>query len=280
MGGSDTVVLPTSFDGISYPLFPLFGAPAIASGIMWDPSQTFVVGSAADTSATIDKITAGTPSTPTLGSYKIQVNGPATATITLYDNSNAINNTITLGSGNDTVNLNGNGNSTVTAGSGSYTININGIGNDTVVAGPGNGNLNISGGANVVVSSTFSGSANIGANSTLEFHGAAIGPGHTIAFTSDGATLKIDGTTMPTQTITGFLPGGHDHSLWVASCDWRHRPRSQQRARGLYDGSTGIRPEARSKPDFLRRLSDQRDKHHAARAKRGLAHEYGARYGL
>jgi hypothetical protein len=37
MGGSDTVVLPTSFDGISYPLFPLFGAPAIASGIMWDP---------------------------------------------------------------------------------------------------------------------------------------------------------------------------------------------------------------------------------------------------
>jgi hypothetical protein len=158
MGGSDTVVLPTSPDGTTYPLVPQSGAPAIASGISWNPNTTFVVGSAADTSANpqiIDNITAGTPSTSTLGSYQIQINGPATANITLYDNSNAINNTITLGTGTDTVNLNGNGNTTVTAGSGVDT-------------------LNIFGGAYLTVSSGFVGSATIGANSILEIQGSPI----------------------------------------------------------------------------------------------------------
>jgi hypothetical protein len=188
MGGNNTVVLPSSPDGSSYPLVPQSGAGAIASGIMWDSTQTFVVGSDADTSATIDNITAGVANDPTLGSYQIQINGPATTNITLYDNSNTINNTITLGTGNDTVTLDGKGNS-------------------VVVAGSGVDNLNISGGANLVVSSTstFIGSATIGATSTLEL-GPAIAPG-TITFTGSGARLQIDGDTMPTQTIMGMVAG-------------------------------------------------------------------------
>ena len=222
LGGSDTVTLPSSPDGKTYELVPQSGAGAIASGIVWNPNATFAVGSTSDTSATIDSITAGDPGTPTLGSYQIQINGQATATVTINDYVgtdqdiiNAINNFITLGTGNDTINLNGNGNSTVSAinsQSGLYTININGItGHDSLIAGPGKGILNISEGAYLAVSSTFFGSATIGANSTLEFQGAATGPGNTIAFTEDNphtgsnATLQIDGTTMPTQTITGFL---------------------------------------------------------------------------
>jgi hypothetical protein len=116
------------------------------------------------------------------------------------------------------------------------------------MAGPGKGILNISDGAYLAVSSTFFGSATIGANSTLEFQGAATGPGNTIAFTEDNPTYWIQRDAPDRRHYNadtnyhGFLTGGHDHSLWIASSACRHRPQSRQRARGLYDGWHGIRP--------------------------------------
>jgi hypothetical protein len=283
LGGTDTVTLPSSLDGTTYPLVPQSGAPAINPGIMWDPSQTFVVGSAADGPSNIDTIYAGTPGVPTLGSYQIHVNGAATATITLYDNSNAINNTITLGTGNDTVTLDGNGNS-------------------TVVGEGGNSNLYISGGAYAIVSSTFSGSANIGANSTLEIQGSPIaiaalsgsaniegaapgtGSGSTIAFYRTQRHAQDRRHYDAGRNDHGFRTGGHDHFHWVVLFDCLHRPQSQQRARGLYDGRRGIRPEARSDPsDALGRLCDHRLRHfrpeHHAIVKLWPA-PYCARFGL
>src|SRR5207244_1034087 len=50
------------------------------------------------------------------------------------------------------------------------------------------------------------GTIDINAGAKLELGGGATGAG-TIAFNGAGATLQIDGTTMPSNTISGFARG-------------------------------------------------------------------------
>jgi hypothetical protein len=174
------------------------------------------------------------------GNYYI-VEGAGTEFITITGNGNSH---ITGGSGVDIINLNGTGNNVVTGGNGDYYISlgagtdfvtvgngnnnitgyggnydvslgagtdnvtINGNGVSTVIPGTGIETLSISGGGALEVDGTFVGSASIGANSTLELNGAA--SGGTITFNpGTGETLKIDGITMPTNVISGFIPGDY-----------------------------------------------------------------------
>ena len=174
LGGNDNVTLPDKSSTGNYPLFPMVNAA-------WDPNQTFVVGAYTDTPSDTDTITGGN------GDYKIAAVGSATVNIT----------------------INGNGSSNITAGSGADTISITGTGTNSVTTGSGIGVLSISGGSSLTVNGTFNGSATIGANSTLVLKGAA--SGGPITFVAGpgaiGETLQIDGTTMPTNTIHGFMPG-------------------------------------------------------------------------
>ncbi len=66
------------------------------------------------------------------------------------------------------------------------------------------GSALISGGGTLVVNGSFSGSASIGPNATFELGGTDTGM---ITFAGANATLKIDGTSMPSNVITGFAPG-------------------------------------------------------------------------
>ena len=112
---------------------------------------------------------------------------------------------IVEGAGTEFITINGNGSSNITAGSGTDTISISGTGSNTVATGSGNEVLSIAGGGSLNIAGTFLGSASIGANSTLELGGPA--SGGAITFAGSDGTLKIDGTTMPTNVISGFAVG-------------------------------------------------------------------------
>jgi T5SS/PEP-CTERM-associated repeat protein len=71
-----------------------------------------------------------------------------------------------------------------------------------------NGTLAITGGTLVIDGNvTGNGQLEIDANSTLELGGAASGGSITFDPSGTGETLIIDGTTMPTDVISGFAPG-------------------------------------------------------------------------
>jgi autotransporter passenger strand-loop-strand repeat protein len=109
----------------------------------------------------------------------------------------------------------GYGNYFITTGGGAETITISGGGTTTVVAGSGSQNLAVSGGGTLKTNIDFNGQASVGSGSTLELAGAPIGlalhPGP-ITFTETNdwlprETLKVDGTTMPANVISGFDAG-------------------------------------------------------------------------
>jgi hypothetical protein len=180
LGGDDTVTLPNKDANGNYVL------PS-STNATWDPTHTFTVGALTDSSTVADTITGGD------GDYNITVVGPAAVSITIT----------------------GDGNETITAGSGNDTITITGAGNSKVV-GNLTGTASISGGGTLDLTGTFNGSATIGyavtlpgpkiIGSTLELGGASAGG--LIQFVAGGnETLKIDGTTMPTNVINGLSPG-------------------------------------------------------------------------
>jgi hypothetical protein len=109
------------------------------------------------------------------------------------------------GAGTEFITISGNGSSNITAGSGADTISINGTGTNNVLAGSGNEVLSILGGGSLKVTGTFVGSASIGASSTLELNGSA--SGGPISFAGPGGTLRVNGNTMPINTIKGFAVG-------------------------------------------------------------------------
>jgi len=102
---------------------------------------------------------------------------------------------LTLGAGNDSVNISGNGSSTIAAGSGTDNIAITGTGQNI---------LNDTAGGTAIVSGLFSGSATIAANSTLELKAGANASGSITFGAGTDETLKIDGTTMPTAVLSGL----------------------------------------------------------------------------
>jgi hypothetical protein len=112
---------------------------------------------------------------------------------------------IVEGAGTEFITINGDGSSIITAGSGTDNITISGDGDSTITAGSGNEVISISGGGTLDVTGNFVGSATIGANSTLELGGAASGGTITLDPSGTDETLQIDGTTMPTNVISGFV---------------------------------------------------------------------------
>jgi hypothetical protein len=111
------------------------------------------------------------------------------------------------GAGTEFISINGDGDSTITAGSGTDNITINGDGDSSITAGSGNEVVSISGGGTLDIMGNFVGSATIGADSTLELGGGASGGPISFDPSGTGGTLQIDGTTMPTNVISGFAPG-------------------------------------------------------------------------
>jgi CARDB len=242
LGGNDAVTLPNliggqlvagSLVGGQYVLKPAPGAPAINANITWDPTHTFTIGSANDTASNNDTVTGGA------GNYRIQINGPATVNIAITGDGG---NTITDGSGADTVAITGNGNNTIYGGTGADTLNLSGSGQNTFTFAPGapptlSGNI-INNGS---LTFTANGTGTFGANATLSgtgnlftqggtvvladagggFHGdttirsgtlelansTAAGSQGSIIFTGTGQTLQIDGTVMPNAVIRGFEQG-------------------------------------------------------------------------
>jgi autotransporter passenger strand-loop-strand repeat protein len=136
------------------------------------------------------------------GDDSVTINGGGTSTVAGTSGSYSID---FGGSGNETVTINGNGNSTIVGNAGSDTITIIGTGNSDFFVGTGTDTLSISGGGELSVSGQLNGSATIGSNSTLELENGA--SGGSITFNGSAGTLKIDGTAMPTDVISGFVVG-------------------------------------------------------------------------
>jgi putative Ig domain-containing protein/glycoside hydrolase-like protein/cadherin domain-containing protein/HYR domain-containing protein len=206
-GGSDTVTLPTTNN---------YNEVIDSTGdtLNWGLASTFRTGSLAGEHYTVIGYD---------GNYKVA-----------------------LGAGEDTVNINGNGNSTITGGNGSGTdtITIVGTGNNIVNAGTKSELVSISGGGTLKIDFAFVGSATIGANSTLELNGPA--SGGTITFAGSQGTLKIDGTTMPTNVISGFVssaPSPPESTPYAAdTIDLTAIPYDNKGIATFYKGGNSVQP--------------------------------------
>jgi hypothetical protein len=151
LGGSDVVVLP-SVANYNESLGNTGGT------LNWNPASTFQTGSLVGDTYSV---------TGSDGNYDIA-----------------------LGSGTDTVSINGNGNSNIIAGGGTDIITINGTGHSIIT--PGSGTLN----------------ATIGGGGIVEFTSTTAPVTGSITFAPGvNETLQIDGTTMPTIPIDGFAAG-------------------------------------------------------------------------
>jgi autotransporter passenger strand-loop-strand repeat protein/autotransporter-associated beta strand protein len=136
------------------------------------------------------------------GSYNI-VEGAGTEFVTINGDGDS---NITAGSGTDTISITGNGDTIITAGTGTAAVSIAGSGDNTA-DGNLTGSASITGGGSVDITGTFNGSATVGSGSTLELDGASTGGPITFGSGDTGETLEIDGTTMPTNVISGFVQG-------------------------------------------------------------------------
>jgi Ca2+-binding RTX toxin-like protein len=170
------------------------------------------------------------------GSYNIAL-GAGSDTVNITGNGSS---TITGGSGNDTITITGNGNNTIDEGAGNETITVGGTGQYTLNGGGFtnfaplninggtetiNGNLSANGltvGAQAQVTingfakvagplgtsatANLSGSVVIGSGATFEVSNV-VGTGNIAFGPGVLGTLKIDGTAMPANVISGFTPG-------------------------------------------------------------------------
>ena len=189
LGGNDVVTLP----GEASYNESIYGVPL---GWTDTAASTFYTGSQIGDTYSVK----GTD-----GDYYI-VEGAGTEIISVNDKgySHVGSSNITAGTGADTITIISNGDNIITAGSGVDTITITGNGQNTITTGSGNETLSISGGGTLKVNGALVGSATIGANSTLELNGPASGGPITFDPSGTKETLQIDGTTMPTNVISGL----------------------------------------------------------------------------
>jgi Ca2+-binding RTX toxin-like protein len=151
------------------------------------------------------------------GSYTVTGNGSG-ASVTLGNGDQVVDltgtqsNSVVLGNGNDSITMSGDYNA-ITAGIGNDTIQLNGVGNvvsigsgtSTIVGGSGNETITAAGGGNgdtVTVS---------GWNNVID-----IGPGLNFIYTDGNDsgngydTLRLNGAGQGLDTITGFTPWDGD----------------------------------------------------------------------
>jgi Calx-beta domain len=153
--------------------------------LKWDDTRTFVVGNGND------KIFGGD------GNYNIQL-GSGTDSVSIDGNGDSI---ITLGSGFDTITITGDGNNIINAGTG--TVNLSIDGDPDVFNGNLVGTVSLSDNASLIVTGNLQGTVTIDSQSTLELEAAA----EATIDLRDASTLQIDNKKMPQVTITGFNPG-------------------------------------------------------------------------
>jgi beta-glucanase (GH16 family) len=151
------------------------------------------------------------------GSYTVSGNGSG-ASVTLGNGNQVVNltgsqsNSVTLGNGNDTITMAGNYN-TVTAGNGNDTIQLNGAGNvvtvgsgtSTIVGGSGNETITAAGGGqgDTVTVSGWNNVIDIGSGMNLIYtDGSNSGNGYD--------TLRLNGAGQGLDTISGFTPWNGD----------------------------------------------------------------------
>ncbi len=98
----------------------------------------------------------------------------------------------------------GDGDYFIDEGAGTEFITIDGDGSSTISPGSGDDTISIGGGGSLDVTGALKGSATVAGSSTLEILGS--GSTANIAFASGAtnATLKIDGSVMPTGLISGL----------------------------------------------------------------------------
>jgi hypothetical protein len=176
------------------------------------------------------------------GTEFVTINGDGSSNITAGSGADTItingngNNTVTAGSGLDAITIDGNGDNTIIDGKEADTININGSGTDTIVDHgeplngtvvdngtvifnltgtdtssdtlSGNGEVILKGTGTLVLSGTDTSTGDITIDGPLELKNATAAGSATITF-APGVLDKliIDGTTMPTNKIKGFMPG-------------------------------------------------------------------------
>jgi hypothetical protein len=134
LGGNDTVVLPSILDP-STGRYVMAGSDGSAPSVAWDPTQTFIVGAASDTTANEDKILEGA------GAYNLSIVGSATVGVA-FDGIDTSSSSISLGSGENDILQIGTGKTLITGGSpttllyvesdGHFGVNLNSVTADEI----------------------------------------------------------------------------------------------------------------------------------------------------